>query len=202
MKYGFVYIWMDRKHKRFYIGSHWGDENDGYVCSSRWMRQSYKRRPNDFKRRVVCRVYTNRNDLLEVEHHYLLLIEDDLLGKKYYNLTKHLNGHWSTDEEKRLTVGQKISKSSSGVSRNCGAKRSESEKLHLKECAKKQYESQDNRELVSENLRNLWKDPSYRKNQELKRKQPRPWMVGRKLSDETRAKMAEAARNRKKRCDK
>ena len=22
-KYGFVYIWHDRKHKRYYIGSHW-----------------------------------------------------------------------------------------------------------------------------------------------------------------------------------
>ena len=33
-KYGFVYIWFDRKHKRYYIGCHWGHEDDGYVCSS------------------------------------------------------------------------------------------------------------------------------------------------------------------------
>lgn len=27
-KYGFVYIWFDKKHKRFYIGCRWGTEND------------------------------------------------------------------------------------------------------------------------------------------------------------------------------
>ena len=27
--YGFVYIWYDRKYKKYYIGSHWGYENDG-----------------------------------------------------------------------------------------------------------------------------------------------------------------------------
>lgn len=38
-KYGFVYIWFDRKHHRFYIGCHWGHEEDGYICSSNWMRE-------------------------------------------------------------------------------------------------------------------------------------------------------------------
>lgn len=50
---GFVYIWRDRKHKRYYIGSHWGTPDDGYICSSPWMRQAYKHRPLDFKRRVL-----------------------------------------------------------------------------------------------------------------------------------------------------
>jgi len=30
-KYGFVYIWFDRKHKRYYIDSHWGKEDDSYI---------------------------------------------------------------------------------------------------------------------------------------------------------------------------
>ena len=55
-KYGFVYIWRDRKHKRYYVGSHWGTETDQYICSSSWMKNAYKRRPQDFKRRVVARV--------------------------------------------------------------------------------------------------------------------------------------------------
>jgi hypothetical protein len=63
-KYGFVYIWYDHKNIRFYIGSHWGHENDGYICSSRWMRNAYKRRPNDFKRRIISLIYSNRKDLL------------------------------------------------------------------------------------------------------------------------------------------
>lgn len=111
MKYGFVYIWFDRKHKRYYIGSHWGTKDDGYICSSRWMRNSYKRRPNDFKRKILKYITTNRNELLNEEFKWLQLIDDNDLGKKYYNLTKHLNGHWSTDEERRKSVGQKISES-------------------------------------------------------------------------------------------
>lgn len=110
-KYGFVYIWRDRKHNRYYIGCHWGTENDGYICSSRWMRQSYKRRPEDFKRRVVERVYTSRADLLAREGRWLSLIEDAKIGNRYYNLTNHQNGHWTSEEQRRLSIGEKISQS-------------------------------------------------------------------------------------------
>ena len=109
-KYGFVYIWYDRKHKRFYVGCHWGTEGDGYICSSRWMRQSYRRRPEGFKRRVIARVYTNRQDLLIEEGKWLSLINDSELGKRYYNLTNHTNGHWSANEGERLSVKEKASK--------------------------------------------------------------------------------------------
>jgi len=88
-KYGFVYIWRDRKHNRFYIGCHWGKEDDGYICSSRWMRKSFKRRPNDFKRRILSRVYTNRADLVEKEYKWLQLIPKECLGKDYYNHRTH-----------------------------------------------------------------------------------------------------------------
>jgi hypothetical protein len=65
MKYGFVYLWFDKKHKRYYVGCRWGDEADGYICSSPWMLQGYSHRPQDFKRRVLSKIYTNRRDLLE-----------------------------------------------------------------------------------------------------------------------------------------
>lgn len=107
-KYGFVYIWFDRKHKRYYIGSHWGTEDDGYICSSRWMRKAYKRRPEDFKRRILKKITSIRNDILIEEHKWLQQIKNEELGKKYYNLTKHLNGHWSTDENKALSVKEKL----------------------------------------------------------------------------------------------
>lgn len=109
MKTGFVYIWFDRKHKRYYIGSHWGNDNDGYVCSSRWMRNAYRRRPNDFKRRILTRVASNRGDLLAEEYKWLQMIKPDQLGKKYYNITNYLNGHWTTDDEKALSVKEKLS---------------------------------------------------------------------------------------------
>lgn len=108
MKYGFVYIWFDRKHKRFYIGSHWGFENDGYICSSRWMRKAYKRRSNDFKRRILSLVFTSRKDLIEEEIYWHSFIKSHEMGKRYYNLKK-ASSLWHTDEYSRLTVSEKIS---------------------------------------------------------------------------------------------
>lgn len=107
-KYGFVYIWYDKKHKRFYIGCHWGREDDGYICSSSWMKQAYKRRPKDFKRRILKKNIEKEN-LLNEEYKWLILIPDNLLGKKYYNLHNHKKNHWSFNDNLKLTISEKIS---------------------------------------------------------------------------------------------
>jgi hypothetical protein len=106
-KYGFVYIWRDRKHKRYYIGSHWGTETDGYLCSSNWMRDAHKRRPHDFKRRILARVHTSKQDLLVEEGKWLALIPKEEIGKKYYNLHNSQPGHWTATDNK-LSIGDKI----------------------------------------------------------------------------------------------
>ena len=108
-KYGFVYLWYDRKYKRFYIGCRWGNIDDGYICSSSWMKQGYKIRPDDFKRRILSKVYTDKEDLLEEEYKWLSLIKKDELGKKYYNLHNHHFKHWSTVEQQSLSVREKVS---------------------------------------------------------------------------------------------
>ena len=108
-QYGFVYLWRDKKYGRYYIGSHWGTEDDGYVCSSRWMKQAYAKRPNDFARKILKRVYSNRTDLLQEEYRFLSMINEDQLGKRYYNINNSKPGHWSIYEKSRKTVGQKIS---------------------------------------------------------------------------------------------
>lgn len=107
-KYGFVYIWRDKKHARYYIGCHWGTEDDGYICSSTWMKLGYKKRPQDFKRKILSRVYTNKGDLLEEEYRYLSMIKDCELKVKYYNLHNHHFNHWSSCENSTKTVSQKI----------------------------------------------------------------------------------------------
>jgi NUMOD3 motif len=115
MKYGFVYIWFDRKHKRYYVGCRWGDEKDGYICSSPWMKASYKKRPGDFKRRILTRVYTNRKDLLEEEYRWLSMMKiEELHGPRYYNIHNRHFTHWSVDDVSRSLVGRKISKANKG----------------------------------------------------------------------------------------
>jgi len=106
MKTGFIYIWYDRKRKMFYIGCHVGTENDGYICSSRRMRDVYRRRPEDFKRRILKRNIP-REDLLEEEHKWLQLIKDEELGKKYYNHSKRHFGHWSKCPEKVKNMSER-----------------------------------------------------------------------------------------------
>lgn len=113
-KFGFIYIWLDKKHHKYYIGRHWGLENDGYICSSRMMRQSYNRRPNDFKRRIISRVYTSNQDLILEEQRWLDMIKSTELGIRYYNKNVRSNspsmlGIKHTDETKR-----KISESMRG----------------------------------------------------------------------------------------
>lgn len=111
-KYGFVYIWRDKKHKRYYVGSHWGTENDGYICSSNWMRMSYKRRPYDFKRRIIKSNISSVEEKFEEEYKWLRLIKDEELGKRYYNLNNKQN-HWTNTDSKK-TIGEKISIANKG----------------------------------------------------------------------------------------
>jgi hypothetical protein len=113
-KYGFVYLWFDRKHKRYYVGSHWGTENDGYVCSSIWMRKSHTRRPNDFKRRILKRLTTSRSELLTEEQRWLNMIKPTEKKIRYYNLNLIITNPWHQHLEKRITVGQKISQAKTG----------------------------------------------------------------------------------------
>lgn len=114
-KYGFVYLWYDSYRKMYYIGCHWGTVKDGYICSSNRMRDAYRRRPQDFKRRIL-KTNIDRCDLLEEEFKWLSLIKDDELGTKYYNFRKHHYGHWSNDLDKSLTISEKISKANKGKS--------------------------------------------------------------------------------------
>lgn len=109
-KYGFVYIWYDRKHKRYYIGCHWGTENDGYICSSGWMNRAYKKRPIDFKRRILQTKISSPELLYEEEHKWISKIKNEELKIKYYNIRNHHFKHWNvSDEYKTLKIKEKIS---------------------------------------------------------------------------------------------
>jgi hypothetical protein len=118
-KHGFVYIWFDRKHKRYYIGCHWGSEDDGYICSSTWMNKAYKIRPDDFKRRVIKTNITSRPDMYIEEQQYLDMIKQEEIKPKnimprYYNLNLSVGNIWHKYPENIKTIGAKISVSKTG----------------------------------------------------------------------------------------
>ena len=89
---GFVYIWYDKLRKLYYIGSHKGNVDDRYICSSSRMLKAYKKRPQDFKRRIIK--FTN--NLIKEEQKYLDMIKNEelLYGKKpkYYNVKRFAAG--------------------------------------------------------------------------------------------------------------
>lgn len=108
VKYGFVYLWFDKKHKRYYVGSHWGNPNDGYICSSDNMWQNHRNRPQDFKRRILKRIYTNREDLLKEEQRWLDMIKPSEFGFRFYNKNAKVSGYWWVNEKTRNEISQKM----------------------------------------------------------------------------------------------
>jgi hypothetical protein len=101
------------------------------------MKASYKRRPNDFKRRILKRVFTNKHDLLEAEYHYLQMIKPAELRKRYYNISNHRFNHWSI-------------KSSKSMSKK------------MSDAAKKLWGTPGVREQKRQFLKDRWNDPEYR----------------------------------------
>lgn len=112
-KYGFVYIWRDRKHNRYYVGCHWGTVDDGYICSSVWMRQAYKHRPYDFHRKIL-KTGLSRSEMYEEEQRFFDKIKPEEIKTRYYNLNLKSIKIWHSDDARRMSVGEKISKANKG----------------------------------------------------------------------------------------
>jgi len=106
---GFIYLWLDKKKKMYYIGSHLGSIDDGYICSSRWMRAAYQKRPEDFKRRIIKQFkIITRRELYNEEQRWLNFIKKEEIKVRYYNLFRTVNYAWA-DEENNKTLKEKIS---------------------------------------------------------------------------------------------
>jgi len=91
---GFVYLWRDSKNKMFYIGSHKGTVDDGYICSNKHMYRAYRKRPHTFRRKILSFCNT-KDELLIKEQYFLNLIKDSELyykNKKYYNIKRFAAG--------------------------------------------------------------------------------------------------------------
>lgn len=50
---GFVYKWIDTSNGMYYIGSHKGTPDDGYIGSGTWFMRAYSKRPDSFVREIL-----------------------------------------------------------------------------------------------------------------------------------------------------
>jgi len=176
-KYGFVYIWYDKKHKRYYVGCHWGNVDDGYICSSNWMKQSYLRRPQDFKRRILKTELTREQMYIE-EQYYLEMMKPEEKKVRYYNLKTTKDNLWHQYPDSVITIGQKISfkkkgksagpcspekaKAISEAKKKAFAERggmSEEHKEALRGIKKKPH-TDDWKDQNSERMKEQWSDPN------------------------------------------
>jgi hypothetical protein len=91
---GIVYIWFDIRNKRYYIGAKWFPRAS-YVCSSPWMNNEYRARPQDFKRRILSR-HDSIEEMHEEEFRLLQMIKPHEIGSRYYNrrIAKQGVGRW------------------------------------------------------------------------------------------------------------
>ena len=108
--FGFVYLWFDRKRRMYYVGSHQGSVDDGYVGSNPRLQNAHRKRPEDFKRRILRFLTINDYKALHAEEQkWLDLIKVEELGKRYYNFKKAASGFDSEfasfNNKKRLESG-------------------------------------------------------------------------------------------------
>lgn len=107
---GFVYIWYDVKRKWFYIGSHMGTLDDGYIGSNIRLQRAYKKRPNNFKRRIL--EYYSGNSTKELHK----------LEQKYLDMIKHAELHLKENIDNNTTRYYNIKQDASGLSGKVASK--------------------------------------------------------------------------------
>lgn len=201
-KYGFIYLWYDRKNKKYYVGRHWGTEDDGYICSSKTMREAHRRRPGDFKRRIVNRVYDRELLVLE-EQRWLNMIDKEKLKTKYYNktlkaTTPSTRGYHHSEETKlKISASQKgktlTEEHKRKISNSVSNFMTEEQKLLLSEKVKGFNHTDEAKKKISEaGLGRVFSQETRFKISQSKKGKPR-----KPVSEETRLKIRLAALGKK-----
>jgi len=84
-KEAFVYMWLNTKTGRKYIGYHAGNPDDGYIGSGVQFLQEYNANPSDFIRTIIAQ--GGDKAMYKLETMLILLLEEQ---EGYYNLGNNL----------------------------------------------------------------------------------------------------------------
>lgn len=106
----FVYCWTDIKESKLYVGWHKGTPDDGYVCSSKVLKEQYIKRPNDFTRIIIATGTVS--DMVSLES-ALLKADGAATNHHYYNMHNNDGKFFfsqHTEAFKERMRGRKLSK--------------------------------------------------------------------------------------------
>jgi hypothetical protein len=110
----FVYCWTDTKTNKIYVGSHKGSDTDGYVSSSKYMMNEYRKRPYDFTRQIIA--HGLHRDMLKLESK-ILQSANAAKSDEFYN--KHNNnGTYSAYGPKSDKTKEKMRNAKLGTHRS------------------------------------------------------------------------------------
>ena len=100
----FVYCWTDRMTNKLYVGSHKGSIDDGYICSSKTMKEEYTKRPNDFVRQIIA--MGNYEDIRNLEFK-ILDAANASKDEMFYNLHNGASNFKLSEEAIKKSVASK-----------------------------------------------------------------------------------------------
>lgn len=174
----FVYMWYDKKFNMFYIGCHKGQENDGYVCSSKTMLAEYKKRPNDFTRSIIDRGSWKDMADLEVEL------------QQYFNV-RYNDNFYNTQVARAIILSEETIKKTAEKLK--GRKLSKQHKDQISKTLKGRKWSKEYKENMSRIQTERWKNREYTDQERQNRSRAQ---TGRIWNEESKKKLSNSHKNK------
>lgn len=187
MNDSFVYSWSDYKTAKVYVGVHKGFEDDGYICSSKYMLKEYKERPQDFTREIIAKGAWKDCIVFEKKINEQLIKNIDTTYNRHAfpaivnnaETRKEIGRKLSIRLKNRIVppeVGLAISKAKTGVKlskEHCEAlskaqtgRKDSPERIANRSLAlkgiNKSPKSEETKVKISLKIKALWRDPEYR----------------------------------------
>ena len=99
----FIYMWIDLRINKYYIGSHIGNINDGYLFGGIDIKKEYSRRPSDFIRKILSYHIVNNNfEIRSIEKDYLEEYDVENNDSFYNRTNESYGGYHKKSVENRL----------------------------------------------------------------------------------------------------
>lgn len=101
---GFIYEWTNNINGKKYIGSHRGQDNDGYIGSGSAFLKAYKKYGRENFNRTIIEYVKKVDDIKAREEYYLKLV-DAKSNRTYYNLSNTPTGGYTHINWENVRLG-------------------------------------------------------------------------------------------------